>query len=1035
MKNRVQSLFTLLSALVVVLSPAGVAIAQDAPITHQITLPSGQTWCDDSMINSLFDTINAFRTANGAPALAMNTLGMQDAELRASQFATYMQTANPQAPGFNPHTGYDTTAESLGYNLVSEDLAYITTDPSYIVYTVWQDPLHLAAMLATQANVMGVSCVNNGFPYWTYEPGACTGSGCGTVTPPPPPPPPPPPTGTPTLTSDEWTFVSLINAYRAQSGLGPLEVDVELENAAQWMSNDMATKGYLSHTDSLGRSSGQRLAAFGYTYSWGEDLASGFSDAQSVLTGFETACDPDASGNCTYEHRMILLGAGYTALGIANVNGYWSADFGTVVEQGITGPGTNPSAPTIASFTANPTTVTAGQPTTLSWSVTGATSVTMDNGIGALAASGSGSISPAQTTTYTLTATNTAGSATARVTVTVTASAPSVPTIVSFTANPTTVTAGQPTTLSWSVTGATSVTMDNGIGALPASGSGPISPAQTTTYTLTAANTAGSATARVTVTVTAPAPGVPTIASFTANPSTVTAGQSTTLSWNVTGATSVTMDNGVGALASSGSRTIAPAQTTTYTLTAANSAGSSTARAMVTVTAAPSAQPPTAPVLTSATAANSSEVDLAWTAATSSATIAGYEIVRSGMARATVSGATLTYADRSVSPNATYTYSIWAFDSAGHMSPASNSMQITVPGSSPSVPTIASFAASPSTMTAGQSVTLSWSVAGASSVTIDNGVGAVSAVASRTISPSQTTTYTLTATNSAGSATARATVTVAAAPSNQPTTAPVLTSATPASSSEVDLAWTAATSAASISGYEILRNGMARATVSGATLTYADRAVSPNATYTYSIWAFDAAGHMSPVSNSIQVTVPGSTTSAPMIVSFTASPSTVTAGQSVTLSWSVAGAGSVAIDNGIGDVSSGTSRTISPSQTTTYTLTATNSAGSATARAMVTVTAAPSNRPPTAPVLTSATAASSTEVDLAWTASTSSASIAGYEIVRNGMSRATVSGATLTYADRAVSPNTTYTYSIWAFDAAGHMSPVSNTIQVAVPGH
>ena len=58
-----------------------------------------------------------------------------------------------------------------------------------------------------------------------------------------------------------------------------------------------------------------------------------------------------------------------------------------------------------------------GGSSTLSWSVTGATSVTIDNGIGSVALTGTTVVSPTTDTTYTLTATNSAGSVTESVTV------------------------------------------------------------------------------------------------------------------------------------------------------------------------------------------------------------------------------------------------------------------------------------------------------------------------------------------------------------------------------------------------------------------------------------------------------------------------------------------------------------------------------------------------------------------------------------------------------------------------------------------
>jgi len=81
-------------------------------------------------------------------------------------------------------------------------------------------------------------------------------------------------------------------------------------------------------------------------------------------------------------------------------------------------------------------------------------------------------------------------------------------------------------------------------------------------------------------------PAVPIINSFLANPLTITVGDSSALSWSVTDATSVTIDNGVGSVALTGTTTVSPTTTTTYTLTATNSAGSVTGSVIVAVGAA-----------------------------------------------------------------------------------------------------------------------------------------------------------------------------------------------------------------------------------------------------------------------------------------------------------------------------------------------------------------------------------------------------------------------------------------------------------------
>jgi len=76
-------------------------------------------------------------------------------------------------------------------------------------------------------------------------------------------------------------------------------------------------------------------------------------------------------------------------------------------------------APTISAFGSSQAFISVGQSATLSWSTSGATSVSIDNGVGPQPPSGSVTVSPLQTTVYTLTATGPGGSATAQTTITV----------------------------------------------------------------------------------------------------------------------------------------------------------------------------------------------------------------------------------------------------------------------------------------------------------------------------------------------------------------------------------------------------------------------------------------------------------------------------------------------------------------------------------------------------------------------------------------------------------------------------------------
>jgi hypothetical protein len=88
-------------------------------------------------------------------------------------------------------------------------------------------------------------------------------------------------------------------------------------------------------------------------------------------------------------------------------------------------------------------------------------------------------------------------------------------------------------------------------------------------------------------------------------------------------------------------------------------------------------------------------------------------------------------------------------------------------------------------------------------------------------------------------------------------------------------------------------------------------------------------------------------------------------------------------------------------------------------------------QPPTAPTHLSATAPTSNQVSLAWTASTDNVSVAGYDVLRNGSVIGTTPSPS--YLDNGVSPSTTYTYTVEAYDAAGNISAPSNAATVTTP--
>lgn len=238
----------------------------------------------------------------------------------------------------------------------------------------------------------------------------------------------------------------------------------------------------------------------------------------------------------------------------------------------------------IVFFNANPAAIAPGQSSTLSWQVQNATSVIL-SGVGTVQPVGSVAVSPTVTTTYTLTATNASGSTSANAVVVV--NTPAVQLLNCY-ATPTNISQGESSTLNWNSSNATSVTITPSVGTVPLSGNIAVTPTSSTTYTITATG-ANSTTTSCSVAVTVSAGVVPRIIQFSATPPSISSGQSTTLQWIVENANTVNI-SGIGSVPLTGSQSISPASTTSYTLTATNNQGSVTATTTVNVTviAAPS---------------------------------------------------------------------------------------------------------------------------------------------------------------------------------------------------------------------------------------------------------------------------------------------------------------------------------------------------------------------------------------------------------------------------------------------------------------
>jgi chitodextrinase len=215
--------------------------------------------------------------------------------------------------------------------------------------------------------------------------------------------------------------------------------------------------------------------------------------------------------------------------------------------------------------------------------------------------------------------------------------------------------------------------------------------------------------------------------------------------------------------------------------------------------------------------------------------------------------------------------------------------------------------------------------------------------------------------------------------------------------------------------------------------------------------AYDAAGNTS--SDSVQVTVANGDSQAPSKptgvsaqanafnkVTVAWSPSTDNAG--VTGYW-VSRNGTV-----LAKVTSGTQYVdtdVLPASTYSYRVSAVDAAGNTSSlsdEAKVTTPSVPDTQPPSAPTNVRAQAASATQLNLSWVASTDNTGVAGYEVYRGkGSATATriATVTTLSFGDTGLSPSTAYTYYVIAKDRAGNASqrstPVTATTQSKPPAN
>ncbi len=407
-------------------------------------------------------------------------------------------------------------------------------------------------------------------------------------------------------------------------------------------------------------------------------------------------------------------------------------------------------------------------------------------------------------------------------------------------------------------------------------------------------------------------------------------------------------------------------------------------------------EPPTVPTNLDAVAISGTQVDLTWTASTDNVGVTGYRIYRNGSPIGT--SLTNSYSDYTCTSMTTYTYRVTAYDAADNESAQSDPDQVTTPDSTP--PTV-----------------------------------------------------------------------------------PTNLSATAVSTSRIDLSWSASTDNVGVTHYKIYRDGGYLTSVIGT--SHSDVTCDSNTLYTYRVTACDAAENESAQSAPASATTPANTdvivdnTGAAFVGNWITGTSSVDKygadyrfistqpTETATATWTpkIDSAGNYDVycwyPQGANRSSAapytiywnGGSQTVAVNQKTgggMWNLLVSRKPflsgyagsvklGNGTGEVSLNVLAdavrfllsTADVTAPSVPTNLSATAVSPSRINLTWTASTDDVGVAGYRIFRNDVEIGT--SETTSFQSTGLSPNTTYTYKVTAYDEAENESAKSSPASATTP--
>jgi len=493
---------------------------------------------------------------------------------------------------------------------------------------------------------------------------------------------------------------------------------------------------------------------------------------------------------------------------------------------------------------------------------------------------------------------------------------------------------------------------------------------------------------------------------------------------------------------------------------------------------------PNAPASLTVTVVSDTQINLSWMASTDNVGVTGYLVERcTGVACSNFAQistpAGITFSDTGMTASSSYSYRVRATDAANNLSAYSNTASTKTPAppdtTPPTAPTnLTATAASPS------QINLAWTAStdnvGVTGYLVERCTGAACSVFVQISAPTATIfsdsgltastsySYRVRATDAASNLSTLSVISTtktSASPDTTSPTAPTNLTASAASATQVNLSWTASTDNVGVTGYMVERcqgpacsNFAQIATPTGT--TFSDVGLAASTSYSYRVRATDAANNLSTYSGTASANTP-----APPDITPPTAPANLTAtaasASQINLAWTAStdnvGVTGYRVERCQGAACSNFAQIATPTATTfsdtgltastsySYRVRATDAANNLSAysgTASASTPAPPDTTPPTAPTNLTATAASPSQIDLAWTASTDNVGVTGYRVERcqgaacSNFAQIAAPTAT-TFSDTGLTASTSYSYRVRATDAANNLSAYSSTASASTP--